>query len=702
MTFLTPLILFALPLMALPIIIHLIHRHRHQTVEWGAMMFLVRAQRMNKGMARLRHILVLSMRVLAIAALIFAVSRPLASGWLSAGLGKPDATLILLDRSASMETQNLQTGRSKRSTALVKIAELLETRGFGDKIVLIDSASGEAQIVEEPGSLLDLPNAGPTATSADIPGMLESAAAWLDANESGRADVWICSDLRKNDWDTGSGRWNALREAFAPMKGVHHFLLSYADTAPAETPSSSNIAVRVSNVARRQKLEGQINAGGVDLVLDVELTRTGGESESRTLPVEFEVGGVRSVVDVELDSEGASILGHRISIDASLTSGWGSVSVPSDTNPLDDRFFFVFSEPAVRKAVVVSDDARTGEAFRRALAIPTDPSLVHEATVLTSSRTGEIDWENTGLLIWQAPLPTGLAREQIEGFVDSGRVALFFPPNAKNDSEIFSSRWGDWRKTADDEREVSWWRGDADLFAHSRSGDPLPLADLRTYQYCSFSSPGTPPTHLGTPLARLGNGTPLLSRVSTDRGGVYFSSTLPTAQFSSLARDGVVFYALLQRALAEGARSLDVASQRDAGSGALSDGEWETVTSSIDGSTVSERDLLAGVVRDGERWVALNRSVDEDMAIVVPTASVDALFDGLRYERIDDSVTSDAALVSEIWRTFLIAMALALVLEALFSLPIKRTSEERSSGGFEGFAPTSTSTDRRDRAEASV
>ena len=121
MNFLQPWILYALPLMALPILIHLINRHRHRSVDWAAMMFLVSAKRMNKGMARLRYVLIMLLRMLAIAVLVFAVSRPLATGSLgSLGMGKPDATLVLLDRSASMECQDLQTGESKRPTALRK------------------------------------------------------------------------------------------------------------------------------------------------------------------------------------------------------------------------------------------------------------------------------------------------------------------------------------------------------------------------------------------------------------------------------------------------------------------------------------------------------------------------------------------------------------------------------------------------------
>ena len=98
MSFLQPWMLWVLPTIALPILIHLIYQHRHRSVEWAAMMFLVRAQRMNKGMARLRYVLIMLMRMAAIAAIIFVASRPLASGrFRMFGMGKPDATLILLD-----------------------------------------------------------------------------------------------------------------------------------------------------------------------------------------------------------------------------------------------------------------------------------------------------------------------------------------------------------------------------------------------------------------------------------------------------------------------------------------------------------------------------------------------------------------------------------------------------------------------------
>jgi hypothetical protein len=103
MSFLQPILLAALPLVALPVIIHLINQRRYQTVQWAAMMFLLAANRMSRGYARIRQWLIMAFRMAAIAGLVFAVSRPLSGGWLGFTAGRPDTTLVLLDRSQSMQ-----------------------------------------------------------------------------------------------------------------------------------------------------------------------------------------------------------------------------------------------------------------------------------------------------------------------------------------------------------------------------------------------------------------------------------------------------------------------------------------------------------------------------------------------------------------------------------------------------------------------
>src|SRR5215472_7020578 len=225
MTFLHPLLLAALPLVALPVIIHLINQRRYQSVRWAAMIFLLAANRMSRGYAKLRQMLILLFRMLAIAGLIFAVSRPLMSGW----VGRADTTIILLDRSPSMSQHGSGTATSKLMAARHQLARTLEVFG-SDRWVLIESATNTPQEIGAPSDLLKLAITDPTSTSADIPAMLEAARDYIRTNRTGRTEIWICSDLRQNDWKPDSVRWQSLRNSFLEFpQGIRIHLLAYSD-----------------------------------------------------------------------------------------------------------------------------------------------------------------------------------------------------------------------------------------------------------------------------------------------------------------------------------------------------------------------------------------------------------------------------------------------------------------------------------------
>lgn len=278
MSFLQPWLLVALPLIALPIVIHLINQRRFQTIQWAAMMFLLAAHRMARGYSRLRQWLIMLFRMLAVAGLLFAVARPLASGWLGlAAGGKADTTIILLDRSPSMQQRGAGTGDSKLETGKQQLVQTLQTLG-SERWVLIESATHLPRELESPAALLNVPNAGPASSSADMPLMLQAAHDYIRGNRVGRTEVWICSDLRENDWTAESGRWSTLRDAFLEFpQGVRFHLLAYSQ------PPVSNLSIRVVDVAR------QTTSDGAELQLSLKLARVGPDEEKITVPVEFDI-----------------------------------------------------------------------------------------------------------------------------------------------------------------------------------------------------------------------------------------------------------------------------------------------------------------------------------------------------------------------------------------------------------------------------
>jgi hypothetical protein len=650
MSFLQPMLLAALPLVALPIIIHLINQRRYQTVRWAAMMFLLAANRMSRGYARIRQWLIMAMRMAAIAGLIFAVSRPLAGGWLglTAG-GRPDTTIVVLDRSPSMQQVGTNARGSKLETGVRQLAATLETLGSA-RWVLIDSNARKPRELEKIDDLLTTPSAGPASASADLPAMLLAALDYVKANKVGRTEIWICSDIRENDWNVASGRWQALRDGFAELtQGVRFHLLAYPETAP------ENLSVRVSDV-RRQKAG---DAGA--LLVSLRIHREGGGDTKESVPVHFEIEGARSEMTVELAGADAELKDHRIPLEKGRDRGWGRVSIPADANPADNDFWFVFEQPVPRRTIVVVEDTPAARPLELAAAIPPDPLVKCTAEVVAADQLTTIDWDQISLVLWQAPLPDQGTSKSLQAFVERGGSLIFFPSHVPGSGEINGVKWTEWTSPKA-EIAVDSWRGDEDLLAHTASGQPLPVGQLQIRKYCGLSGEVTP-------LATLKGGAPLLARVTTSHGAVYFCATTPAPADSSLATSGVAFYVLVQRALAAGAQSLGNTRQLVAGDPSSDEATvWKRVAGAQEAIS-TDYAYHRGIYQDGERLLAVNRAAGEASAPVLADQRVADLFRGLDFARVDDKAGSLGSLIQEVWRMFLVAMMVAMVAEAALCLP---------------------------------
>ena len=73
--------------------------------------------------------------------------------------------------------------------------------------------------------------------------------------------------------------------------------------------------------------------------------------------------------------------------------------------------------------------------------------------------------------------------------------------------------------------------------------------------------------------------------------------------------------------------------------------------------------------------LALNRPEGEDDLRTLSEEALADLFSGLDYRVIQDSVNNRSSLAAEIWRAFLVAMALALIIEAVLCLPPRFEAE---------------------------
>ncbi|MBN1854054.1 MAG: BatA domain-containing protein [Pirellulales bacterium] len=654
MSFLQPMMLAAMPLVALPLIIHLINQRRYQTMRWAAMMFLLAANRMSRGYARLRQWLIMLFRMLAIAGLIFAVSRPLASGWLGmTSGGRADTTILLFDRSPSMQQQGAGTAISKLETGRNQLVQGLKTLG-SSHWVLIESTTNKPRSLESPDALFNLPDTEPASMAADLPAMLRVAYDYIKANQTGRTEIWICSDLRENDWKATSGQWRTLRDRFMQLpQGVRFHLLAYPQTA-------DNIAVRVTGVQRREI--GQ----AAELLLSLKFIRQGNSNVPATIPVQIEMEGARSEMTVEITGPQYEMKDCRIPLESGQKRGWGRIAIPADSNPADNVFYFAFDQPSTRQTIVVADDPQAAEFLQLAASIGPDPSIACAAEIVPREQLAAVAWDRIALLLWEATLPEGEVAERIESYVHRGGQVIFLPPRIPDSKTQFGMRWEKWIDAPKDS-SVEAWRGDHGLLAHTQSGAALPVGQLQIHQYCHFSGKFTS-------LATMQGGIPLLARVPANPGGIYFCATTPAARDSSLATSGVVFYVAIQRALADGSAVLANARQLVAGPVPAGIPAPWTRLSSTGNALSTDYSYHHGVYAAGDRLLAVNRALEEDHACVLDDAAIEELFQGLDFARVDDHAGNVRALIQEVWRLFLFGMLVAMIVEAALCLPKIRTA----------------------------
>lgn len=140
MSFVFPILLGGLVLVGVPVLLHLIMRQKPKVLRFPAFRFLVQRSKKNLRKLRLRHLLLLALRMLILAVICFALAAPrLVESGLNLSTDRPVAAIFLFDTSPSMEYQSSDKASrldEARKRGLEMLAELPE----GSRVAILDSA----------------------------------------------------------------------------------------------------------------------------------------------------------------------------------------------------------------------------------------------------------------------------------------------------------------------------------------------------------------------------------------------------------------------------------------------------------------------------------------------------------------------------------------------------------------------------------
>jgi len=656
-TFLQPFVLWGLPLILVPIIIHLINRLRHRPQPWAAMRFLVSATRSSISHAKLRQFLILLFRVLAVLTLVLFLARPLAGGWLGWALSPaPDVILILLDRSASMETQLAGTTSSGREQAIKLLSEAAQKFEESSHVVLIENAFRAPQEISKSGRLAELSLAAATDTAADIPAMMQAAVTWLVENQAGTAEVWIASDLQSSNWLPEDTRWKTVIAQLNSLpQRVRVRLLAL------DRNQEANMSIALKEISRRQR-SGQAE---LHSVADVQRNVT----TSEPIPLGVNLDNAHSQVELNMDGQ-ALRWRHKIGIDDKKSGGWGSFQLPVDANRRDNTTYFAYGPETALRAIVVSSDPAQARYLKLAATAQAN-NTPRPAQVITPAELQTTSWDDCTLLIWQEALPSGAVAERVRTFVEEGGVAIFFPFGRIDAQQFAGFSWGEVQSAAGERgcRIVRWDQEQGPL-ARTDEGLSLPVGQIAFQRRQLIGG-------AKNVLAGFDDGTPFLARQSIGRGEVFFCATLPVQEWSNLS-EGPVLVPMIQRLLQAGSRRLQPAASVSVGE--ITTNDASSRWAPVDSAGPKDARIHAGVYRSGERLLAVNRPAHEDDPEVLELEAAQRLLSQLSFQMFQESRSASDQLQGEFWRVFLFAMLLCLLAEAVLILPSRRSGTRKLEG----------------------
>lgn len=214
-SFLNAALLIGLIAVAIPPLIHLLNRRRHDVVDWGAMQFLEISE-VTRRRLLIEELILMLMRMALIAILVMAIAGPFLKGvdWMPQVSRDNRDVVLIVDGSASMTFE--KDGKTTQEKAEQWIKDFLEKMQPGDGVALLQAREQTVEIV--PNLTSDTEQLKKQIKQLPKPaGSANWAKAITKAKEilkNGRAkrDIVILSDGQRYSWADESSllRWEDL------------------------------------------------------------------------------------------------------------------------------------------------------------------------------------------------------------------------------------------------------------------------------------------------------------------------------------------------------------------------------------------------------------------------------------------------------------------------------------------------------------
>ncbi len=323
--------LLALPV---PLLIHLYFRRKRVRLKFSTTQFFKRSEMLLSFRRKLRDILLMLLRTLAILFLVLALSRPSIGGFKYMSAGNTDA-VIILDDTLSMCRKN-SSGETAYTSACRKAKEIIGMLGTGDSagVIFLSGRRGGSLTQDIRKADEAVRNSMLTGCGGSYSAGFKKASELMLTSQNPNHEIYLISDFQSSQAPSQPYRNEDLKDSriyFGSVLGTQENI-SVTRVFTGFKPKTVNKAMRVEydveNFGRAEcNTELSFEVSGKTLETR-DLTLAGGEKQS----------GIFSFVPV---SEGV------IS---------GSVSVKDDPYSMDNRRYFAVSVSKNVRVLAVYED----------------------------------------------------------------------------------------------------------------------------------------------------------------------------------------------------------------------------------------------------------------------------------------------------------------------------------------------------------
>ena len=273
MSFLAPLYLVLAGAIAVPLLIHLMRRRIGARVDFPAARYLERAEKEHSRTLKIRNLLLMLLRVLALLAIVAAAARPVAR-WLGAGHA-PTAIAIVIDNSLSSSA--VVNGRPLLDQFKTMARDVLSNATPTDRVWLVGIdgrvRGGTTNLLRE-----EIDRIEPIAGSGD-PGLaLGRAAAVVRASGLDAKQIALLTDGQRSEWQRAPSLPDAQLLLYTPsLAPPVNRAVTLAEARPVRWTPRGSVTTRFlsrDSTTYRITIEGRTFARGTAAPNEEVVVRT--------------------------------------------------------------------------------------------------------------------------------------------------------------------------------------------------------------------------------------------------------------------------------------------------------------------------------------------------------------------------------------------------------------------------------------------